>query len=117
MSRRDPTALGVTTLAERKANEAKRRAEAAEAVVGALRDHARDHGGRYVVFGSYASGTMRHDSDLDILIDFPPERAADAWLFAEDACATNALPPDLHDARTTTSAFRDRVLSRGLVLS
>lgn len=117
MSRRDPTSLGVTTLAERKANEARRRKDAANSIVCALRDHARDHGGRYVVFGSYASGTMRYDSDLDILIDFPPERAVDAWLFAEDACAVNALRPDLHDARTTKSVFLDRVLSQGLVLS
>lgn len=117
MSRRDPFSLEVTTLAERKESEARRRTAAADAVIGALRDHAGNHGGRYVVFGSCASGTMRFDSDLDLLIDFPPEQAARAWLFAEEACARHAVPPDLHDARTTTAVFRERVLRHGLVLS
>ena len=117
MSRREASSPEVTTLAERKVNETSRREKAADDIVQALRDHARDQGGRYVVFGSYASGRMRYDSDLDLLIDFPPESSTQAWLFAEDACARHAVPPDLHDARTTTDAFRDRVLRQGLVLS
>ncbi|WP_376100065.1 nucleotidyltransferase family protein [Roseomonas sp. CCTCC AB2023176] len=28
-------------------------------------------GGRYLLFGSAARGEMRHDSDVDILLDFP----------------------------------------------
>lgn len=60
---------------------------------------------------------MRFDSDLDVLVDFPVAQTAEAWTFAEDVCVRHALPLDLHDARTTTPAFLERVLSRGLVLA
>ncbi len=107
---------GVTTLAERKHNEASRRKRAADAAVRELRDHARARGGRYVLFGSYVTGRMRFDSDLDVMIDFPADRTAEAWLFAEEVGARNAVPLDLHDAGTTSAAFRERVMDRGLVL-
>ncbi|KQT83039.1 nucleotidyltransferase domain-containing protein [Aurantimonas sp. Leaf443] len=105
-----------TTLAQRKRNEATRRTLAADAAVRALRDYARGHGGRYVVFGSYVTGAMRYDSDLDVLVDFPVELTPQAWRFAEDVCAGTAVPLDIHDARTATPAFCERVMSRGLLL-
>ncbi len=106
----------VTTLAERKAAEAARRRRAADAVVEALRAYAGEHGGRFVVFGSYVAGEVRFDSDFDLLIDFPEERSPDAWRFAEDVCARHGLPPDLHDAATTTEKFLERVRAKGLHL-
>jgi predicted nucleotidyltransferase len=109
--------MAVTTLTERKAAEAARRRRAADDVVGELRGYARKHGGRFVVFGSYATGTMRFDSDLDVLIDFPPELSGAAWRFAEGVSAGLELPLDIHDARATKAAFIERVLSKGLVLS
>ena len=69
----------------RKAREASRRARAAEAVARRLSGYARRHGGRFILFGSAASGRMRHD--IDILTDFPDDRALEAFLFAECACA------------------------------
>ncbi len=113
----DASSPGVTTLAERKRHEATRRKRAADEAVRALRRYAGEQGGRYVVFGSYVTGAMRFDSDFDVLIDFPVERTADAWLFAEDVCARHQLPLDIHDARTTTEAFAERVMTKGLVLS
>lgn len=109
--------MTITTLTERKAAEAARRKRAADEVVRQLRGYARVHGGSFVVFGSYVTDTMRFDSDLDVLVDFPPERSGDAWRFAEDICARLSVPLDIHDACTTKAAFTERVRSKGLVLS
>jgi predicted nucleotidyltransferase len=106
----------VTTLAQRKAAEAARRRRSAETIVDALRLYACRENGTFVVFGSYVTGTMRFDSDLDVLIDFPSERAAAAWSFVEDVCAEHHVPPDIHDARTSRSAFMQRVRAKGLAL-
>lgn len=109
--------MRVTTLDERKATEAARRKLAADGVVRELDAYARKHGGRFIVFGSFATDTMRFDSDLDVMIDFPADRTPDAWRFVEDACARHEVPLDAHDARTTKPGFVERVCSRGLVLS
>lgn len=106
----------VTTLAERKAAEAARRRQGAEAVVHALRSYARRENGRFVVFGSFVTGTMRFDSDLDILIDFPSESTAAAWRFVEDVSAEHGIPPDIHDALISRSAFTERVRATGHAL-
>jgi predicted nucleotidyltransferase len=117
MSGADVSSTKVTTLAERKAAEAARRKRSADEVVRELRGYARKHSGRFVVFGSYVTDTMRFDSDLDVLVDFPTDRTADAWRFVEDVCARHGLPLDIHDARTTKPAFVERVSTKGLVLS
>jgi predicted nucleotidyltransferase len=108
--------MTVTTLAERKAAEAARRRRAADDAVRELSDYARNHGGRFVVFGSYVTNSMRFDSDVDVLVDFPMDQTADAWRFVEDVSARLAVPLDIHDARTTKSAFVDRVRATGRVL-
>jgi len=109
--------MRVTTLSERKAAEAARRKRAADHAVRELDEYARKHGGRFVIFGSYATDTMRFDSDLDVLIDFPADSTGDAWRFVEDVCAKLGVPLDVHDARTTKAGFVDRVHASGLVLS
>jgi len=53
----------IVTLAERKAAEAARRQAAVEALVPVLAACARAHGGRFLLYGSTARGTMKHDSD------------------------------------------------------
>jgi predicted nucleotidyltransferase len=112
----DDGAEPVTTLGERKAAEAARRKAAADAAVADLRAYAREHGGRFVVFGSYLTGGIRFDSDLDVVVDFPADRVAEAWRFAEEVCARRGLAPDLHDAATTTRPFLERVRAKGVVL-
>lgn len=77
------------TVAERDRRETERRRTAIDDVVRRLSDHAREMGGRYVLYGSAAKGMVRADSDIDILIDFPEERLNEAWSFAED-CARSA---------------------------
>ena len=106
----------VTTLAQRKRAEAARRARAAADLLSELRAYAEKHGGRFVVFGSAATGTVRYDSDLDVLVDFPETRVGEAWCFVEDACARHGIDPDLHDAATSTAAFVERVRAKGIVL-
>ena len=85
----------VVTLAERKAAEAGRRQRAVTDLRRALDAYAHAHGGRFLLFGSAARGDMRYDSDVDILVDFPPDRQAAAWNFAERACWDRRLTPDI----------------------
>ena len=85
----------ILTLAERKAAAVERKRAALEALRPALADYARAHGGRFLLFGSAARGTLRRDSDIDILTDFPDQETAAAWNFAERACWDRGLSPDV----------------------
>ena len=78
--------LRVVTLKERKAAEAARRVRAVDELRGVLAAYAREHNGRFLLFGSAARGEMRYDSDVDIVVDFPPASLDAAWNFAERAC-------------------------------
>ncbi len=106
----------VSTVAERKAARVRRTEEACARIEARLAEHARANGGRYVLFGSWVDGAIRHDSDLDILVDFG-DRDAEAWRHAEDVCVREGVRPDIHDARTSTRAFVDRVVSQGRILA
>jgi predicted nucleotidyltransferase len=86
---------GIVTLAERKAAEATRRQRAVTELRRILDAYARAHGGRFLLFGSAARGQMRYDSDVDILVEFPPDQHAAAWNFAERACWDRRLDPDI----------------------
>src|SRR5690242_3824001 len=99
---------GIVTLKQRKAAEAERRRRAVEELRAALAAYARAHGGRYLLFGSAARGEMRYDSDVDILLDFPPDSLDDAWGFAERACWDRELDPDI----TPFSGRSERFLAR-----
>lgn len=59
---------------------------------------------------------MRHDSDLDVLIDFADPERVQAWSAVEDACRRAGLEADIHEAATSKPAFLERVLADGLVL-
>ncbi|HUN44402.1 MAG TPA: nucleotidyltransferase domain-containing protein [Acetobacteraceae bacterium] len=85
----------IVTLSERKQAEAQRRQQAVASLKGDLLTYARAHGGRFILFGSGARHEMRYDSDVDILVDFPPDGDAAAWDFAEHACWDRGLEPDL----------------------
>jgi predicted nucleotidyltransferase len=106
----------VTTLSERKAREAGCRAEAASQVAALLRAYATAHGGRFVLFGSFATGRMRHDSDLDVLVDFGQAESAAAWRFVEEICRQAGIEADIHDAATSKAPFVARARADGLVL-
>ncbi len=85
----------VVTLAERKAAAIDRKCAALDALREVLADYVRAHGGRFLLFGSAARGTIRRDSDVDILTDFSEPETAAAWNFAERACWDRGLDPDV----------------------
>lgn len=107
----------IVTLPERKAREAARRTDAVARVSARLAAYARAHGGRYLIYGSAARGAMRFDSDVDILVDFPPELHADSWRFAEDACAEERLPADIRPYAWCSERFLAHVSRDWRVLS
>ncbi|MGA9010903.1 MAG: nucleotidyltransferase domain-containing protein [Acetobacteraceae bacterium] len=82
-----------------------------------LAAYAREHGGRFLLFGSAARGQMRFDSDVDILADFPPDALDDAWNFAERACWDRHLEPDITPLSWCKGRFRDRVTPDLLVVA
>jgi hypothetical protein len=45
-----------------------------------LADYARRHGGRFIVYGSAASGRFHFESDIDILVDFDDEAWGLHWI-------------------------------------
>jgi predicted nucleotidyltransferase len=100
---------GIVTLPERKAAEAERRRLAVEALRGVLAGYAREHGGRFWLYGSAARGTMRYNSDVDLLVDFPREALDDAWVFAEDACRDLRLEPDITPYAWCRGRFLERI--------
>lgn len=85
----------IATISARKEMQVSRMRSAMERVERLLSAYARKHGGRFVVFGSVARDTVRHDSDLDLLIDFPPEIERRARSYAESVCAEHGIRPDL----------------------
>jgi hypothetical protein len=100
----------IVTLTERKAGEAARRREAVSALVPVLADYARAHGGRFLLFGSAARGTMKYHSDVDILMDFPEDELDEPWILAEKkTCWDRGVEPDLMPYRWCKQAFLDHV--------
>ena len=99
----------IVTLTDRKKAEAARRAEAVAALVQALRAFARDHRGRFLLFGSAARGAMTYHSDVDILLDFPEETLDEAWNLAETACWDRGLKPDVMSYRGCKQPFLDHI--------
>ena len=99
----------IITLPERKAAEAARRTAAVQAIIPMLTAYARQHGGRFLLFGSAARGQMKFHSDVDLLVDFPSEHMSDAWCFAENACWDHGLEPDILPYRGCKPAFLHHV--------
>jgi predicted nucleotidyltransferase len=97
------------SLAERKEATTTARRAAAHAVCDRLSEYARSHGGRFIVYGSVAKDQIRADSDVDILVDFPPDREADAWRFAELKCGEVGLPFDIKPMAWCKDAFLARI--------
>lgn len=99
----------IVTLTERKANEAARRRDAVQKLRPLLIAYAREHGGRFLLFGSTARDEMHYDSDVDILTDFNDPIADDeAWQFAERACWDLGLEPDIRPLAWCTERFLAR---------
>ena len=109
-------AMRIATVAERKARRARELEEACRRVETDLAAYAAEHRGRFLLFGSYVKGRLRHDSDLDIMIDFPVGFGA-AWNFAEDVCRRHGVKPDLIDLTQASPGFLARVVPSSRVLA
>ena len=106
----------IVTLTERKATETARRRDAVAALVPVLTEYARTHGGRFLLFGSAARGTMKYDSDVDLLMDFPEDALNEAWTFAEEACWDLGLEPGLLPYGGCKPRFLDHIATDTKVL-
>ena len=104
------------TVSQRKSQEAARRRDAAAAIMAELASYAEAKGGRFLIFGSVAKGRMTNQSDIDVLIDFPPETEPEAWQFVEQACRRHGLSGDIYSVSTTKREFIDRVSSGAVAL-
>ena len=103
--------MQIVMLSERRAAKLAWLETAVAALQRALVDRAQKLGGRYVLFGSAARGTMRPDSDVDLLLDFPSEAATKAaWDFAERECARLNLECDARPLTWCDDAFLAHVL-------
>ena len=108
--------MRIVSLAERKRREAERRREAVCLALSRMADYARRKKGRFLVFGSAARGEVRYDSDLDILVDFPPDREADAWTFVEELGSEVSVPFDIQSRVGADPRLIDRIESELVVL-
>jgi predicted nucleotidyltransferase len=108
--------MEIVTVAERKEKEAARRRAAAEEIVRILSAFAREHGGKFLVFGSAAKDRIGPDSDFDVIVDFPHTAETPAIEYVEDICRTYRIPADIHARSTTKSVFVERVSAHALVL-
>lgn len=82
----------------------------------ALATHALEHGGRYVVFGSFARGDIRPDSDFDLMVDFSAASERAARDVAEATCRKHGLVPDVHLKSEVSDALMRRLVRDGVAL-
>jgi hypothetical protein len=59
---------------------------------------------------------MRYDSDVDVLVEFPPEQQRAARNFAERACWRRRLTPDVMASAWCTEDFLALVRPHAAVL-
>lgn len=108
---------GIVTLKERHRRKLERMAKAIVEIDAALTAYAREHGGRFIRYGSTAEGRMRMHSDVDIIADFPGEASLAAADVAENICFTHGMTPDAHPGAYVSSGFKAESERRGLVLA
>lgn len=106
----------ILTLAERKRRRQEAYAQGVVRLRAALSEFARTEGGEFLLFGSAARGDFRFDSDVDLLLRFPPSKESLAWTFAEASCRALQLVPDVRPARLCDEAFLRAVSKDGQVL-
>jgi hypothetical protein len=68
---------------------------ALQALRARLADYGRRHNGRFLLYGSAAHGDLRYDSGVDLLLDVPETDEPDAWRYAEEACWSLGIQPDI----------------------
>ena len=106
----------IVTIAERNARALKRRHDAIARAIDDLRTYALEKGGRFLIFGSAATGHLRRDSDLDIIVDFPPESERLARERAEEICSLHEVPADIEMMSWSSAKFLERIGPHAMVL-
>jgi predicted nucleotidyltransferase len=104
------------TIEARKRDESLRRNALADIIADRLLSYARETGGRYLLYGSLARKEARYDSDVDLLLDFPPEFEGEAWRVAEDICAELGIEHDIKPIAWCDKSFVARILPRARVI-
>jgi predicted nucleotidyltransferase len=99
----------VVTVSERKARETERLRKAADSILAELTGYAAVHHGRYLVFGSVATGAIRPDSDFDVVVDFPEEAERAAINEVKIACARYGRNADVYSIKTSGPDFLERI--------
>ena len=108
---------GIVTLKERHRRRMERMAAAIVAIDAALTAYAREHGGRFIRYGSTAKGRMRQHSDVDILADFSDEASLEAASFAEGLCYCHDMIPDVSASAYVSERFKAAIIEHAVVLS
>ena len=108
--------MSYPTLTEHKRAKVARMQASVKALSADLAAYAREHGGRYILFGSAARGELRHDSDVDVVADFPSDISSEAWDYAEERAAALGLKPDVHQLSWMGERLSERIVQEGLVL-
>jgi len=106
----------VLTLKDRKQARAEEIRADFERLREALADYGRAHDGRFLIYGSAATGRFHYESDIDILVDFGKGGLADALRFVEETCARLRLKADVQPLAWCTPEFIERVSRATLVL-
>lgn len=96
------------TVAERKARKVDALRIGSRGAIEDLRTYAKQHGGRFFLFGSMATGRYKFDSDFDLIVDFKTPQDRAAFTEAERICHRHGLSPDLH----YLAEMSDRLLAR-----
>ena len=104
---------GILTLKERHRRKMERMARAIVEIDAGLTAYAREHGGRFIRYGSTAVGRMREHSDVDIIADFPDEASIDAAFFAETLCAAQEMKSDVRPSAYVSHAFKAEAARTG----
>ncbi len=107
---------GVMTLTDRKRARAEEIRAGFDRLRRALADYGRAHGGSFWVYGSAATGDIHFESDIDIVVDFPPAAVSLALDFVERTCAALRLRADVQPKSWCTAAFLERIAADSLVL-
>ena len=101
----------IVTLPERKAAKVAALEAAVTTLSHALTTYAKGAGGRFLLYGSAARNELRHDSDVDLLLDFHDHAStSDAWTFAEEECARLGLVCDILPIIACKQRFLDHIL-------
>lgn len=106
----------VQTLAERKSARVEEIRASLARLLPELAEYGRANGGRFLLYGSAATGRLHYDSDVDLLVDFRDGDIAAAIDFVEMTCRRLHLRADVQPKSWCKPAFLGKISSNSVVL-